>query len=678
MRLDPLPPLDTAARVPEAEVRVLFPERAGPLGAGTSREAPTRGRTLGQILLDQKSITRDDLSTALDLQARSGRPLSEVLVANGLAEETAVYGALAIQSGLGRIDLQCNPPDVRLIDEMGVETCLRLATVPLRRIGTQVVLATARPDRPNAITTALPAGWNAQRLVVATPSEVETSIVRRRALTLAERAETRVPPGESCRTQRMVRSRLVLAGITVILTMATLAAPVAVLSVAMSLAVLTLFANSALKVVAAAVMVDGDRPGGALPDERTPPYANDLHDAPVVSILVPLFRERRIAARLIKRLSLLAYPRELLDICLVVEADDRTTQDTLAATMLPPWMRVIEVPRGGIKTKPRALNYALDFARGSIIGIYDAEDAPEPDQIVKIVRRFRDASPWVVCLQGALDYYNARTNWLSRSFTVEYAAWFRVVLPGLERLGLVLPLGGTTLFFRRDALEALGRWDAHNVTEDADLGIRLARHGYRTEMVDTVTLEEANCRFWPWVKQRSRWIKGYAITWGVHMRNPLALLDQLGPRKFIGVQVLFLGSLAQALLAPVLWSFWVVAFGLAHPLHSVMAPWLFLALGGLFVAAEILTMIVNIAGLVARERRARGRDGRGGRFLLPFVPLMHLYYPLATIAALKGVAEVFFKPFYWDKTQHGIADETPEARRLTGHDAPVTPADCRA
>ena len=144
-----------------------------------------------------------------------------------------------------------------------------------------------------------------------------------------------------------------------------------------------------------------------------------------------------------------------------------------------------------------------------------------------------------------LDFYNTGANWLARCFAVEYATWFRLILPGLARLGLVVPLGGTTLFFRRDALERLGAWDAHNVTEDADLGLRLARHGYRTELIATVTGEEANCRTWPWVRQRSRWLKGYAMTWAAHMRAPVALWRDLGTRRFVGVQVLFLGTLVQ-------------------------------------------------------------------------------------------------------------------------------------
>ena len=251
---------------------------------------------------------------------------------------------------------------------------------------------------------------------------------------------------------------------------------------------------------------------------------------------------------------------------LVLEQHDTVTRDTIARTELPSWISVIEVPSANrLTTKPRALNYALDFCRGSIIGVWDAEDAPEPDQIEKVVTSFQDAPESVACLQGVLDYYNPKTNWISRCFTIEYATWWRMILPGVAQLGLVIPLGGTTLFFRRNILEKLCGWDAHNMTEDADLGIRLARHGYVTELIPTVTFEEANCRAWPWVKQRSRWLKGFAITWLVHMRARRALLRDLGFIQFMGVQTLLLATFAQFAFAPLLWSFWITLAGFEHP-----------------------------------------------------------------------------------------------------------------
>lgn len=370
-------------------------------------------------------------------------------------------------------------------------------------------------------------------------------------------------------------------------------------------------------------------------------------------MMVPLFREDDIVPRLIERLGRLDYPKGLLDILLVVEADDVATRAALARHRLPRWMRVIAVPDGPLRTKPRALNFALDFCRGSIVGVWDAEDKPAPGQITEAVRRFAAAPPDVACLQGILDFYDARHNWLTRCFTIDYAVWFRAVLPGLAELGLVVPLGGTTLFFRREILEELGGWDAHNVTEDADLGLRLARHGYRTELIRTVTEEEPNSRVLAWLRQRSRWQKGYAITWASHMRSPRRLWRDLGPKRFCGVQVIFLGGLTEAILTPVLMSYWLVVLGLPHPFAGTLPASVVTGAGFLFLASEVVTLSIGLWGL----------SGPKHRHLIPWLPLMHFYGPLASLSSYKALWEWITAPFYWDKTAHGVvsmAEELPE------------------
>lgn len=298
------------------------------------------------------------------------------------------------------------------------------------------------------------------------------------------------------------------------------------------------------------------------------------------------------------------------------------------------------------------MNYALRFARGSYVGIYDAEDAPAPDQIERMVDHFHHAPETVGCVQGVLDFYNPRANWLSRCFAIEYASWFRVLLPGLARIGFAVPLGGTTVFFRRKALEVTGGWDAHNVTEDADLGIRLARYGFRTELFASVTREEANNRFWPWIKQRSRWLKGYGLTWWVHSRNPVQLYRDVGAKKFLGVQLLFLTTLVQFALAPVLWSFWLIVAGLPHPLDPYLDRDITVAFTAMFLSAEAIGIFVGLAA-VARTPHAR---------LFAWVPTLFAYFPLGTLAIYKAFWEMITNPFYWDKTQHGqSAPDTLEA-----------------
>ena len=208
----------------------------------------------------------------------------------------------------------------------------------------------------------------------------------------------------------------------------------------------------------------------------------------------------------------------------------------------------------------------------------------------------------------------------------------------------MLPLGGTTLFFKRDALETLGGWDAHNVTEDADLGVRLARHGYRTELLPTVTYEEANCRAWPWVKQRSRWLKGFLITWIVHMRNPRQLLRDLGWKKFFGVQTMFLASFSQFACAPLLWSFWLTLVGVTHPISQTLGHTALWSMIAVFIAAELINLMISIYAV----------SGKKHRHLVGWVLGMPLYFPLGAMAAYKALYESITKPFYWDKTQHGV------------------------
>ena len=606
-----------------------------------------RGREpLGQLLLQSGVLSQEDLIKALAIQAREETQLGQILLNHGMVSEAELFGALARQSGADRVDLMAEPPLHHLRNIIDLGLCLKENIVPWKHIGGALLIATSRPDRFTAIRRQVEETAGPCRMVLAPEQDIQQAVMQLHGETLVNKAETRTPHPHSCRdwqAQRMMRLTLAAA---ILLLAGFLVSPAGFLTALCALAITVLLLNIGLKLSTAISQIGPTRRRNAA--SGPPPRTTRSLRLPVVSILVPLYHEREVASRLITRLKRLNYPKELLDICLVVEADDTTTRDTLVKTRLPLWARVIEVPRGTVRTKPRAMNFALDFCRGSIIGIYDAEDAPHPDQIHQIVRRFHERGPQVACVQGILDFYNPRSNWLSRCFTIEYASWFRLFLPGLERLGFAVPLGGTTLFFRRQVLEELGGWDSHNVTEDADLGIRLARHGYRTEIVHTVTEEEANCRLVPWVKQRSRWLKGFAMTWAVHMRQPLKLLKELGPKRFFGVQILFLGTWIHFLLAPLLWSFWIIPLGYTHPLQQVVPAGAIMALGGMFVLAEGIGIAIGIFAVAAN----------GKRFLIPWVPTMHLYFPLGTLAAYKAFYELLTRPFYWDKTSHGIFRRT--------------------
>lgn len=609
----------------------------------TATRGPRRTFAVGASLLREGVVLSDDMVTALSHQGRESGRLPDVLRARGLVVERDLLGVDARNFGIRLVDLDSALPDPRLIDAVGVQDCLRHGLVPWQKVGNVTIVATSRPEEFRRLRPMLEDRLGPVAAGLASSRAVLNAIHARRGEQLARAAETRVAAAESCRNwPRLHQSPVAIAAITLGLA-ALLLAPLGTSLVALAFAVVSLVALVALKIAATIASLRAPLPG---PD----PASNAI--PPVVSIIVALYREADIAPRLVRRLARLDYPAELLDVILAVEAEDHITLDALANAELPPWMRVVVVPEGQVKTKPRALNHAFDHARGAIIGVYDAEDAPEPDQLTKVVERFQRSGPEVACLQGMLDYYNPRTNWLSRCFTIEYAGWFRLVLPGLARLGLVVPLGGTTLFFRREVLDRLGAWDAHNVTEDADLGIRLARHGYRTELIETVTFEEANCRPLPWIKQRSRWIKGYMMTWAVHMRQPRLLWQQLGAKGFFGFQVLFLGTIAQFLLAPLLWSFMLLPFGFDHPLYNALPVPLLWVIAATFFLSEASNIVIGALGL--------GRTRHGLSLL--WVLTLKVYYPLASLAAYKGLIELATRPFYWDKTTHGLFDHGVEGK----------------
>lgn len=599
---------------------------------------------LGRILVNEGLISQTDLVLALEDQARHEVPFGEVLVARGVLTPAQVNRAVALQHDLQLVDLVKDPPDADAANNITAQDCLTHGIVPWRSLGGVVMVATSRPDLFSAIPRQdIGTAWLP---VLASQTQINDAITRLYGAELAQRAATRVRPEESCRIWQIDRQRRSAWALSLLMLFIALFA----IAPAWSATVVILWA------LCTSVMIVSLRSiaflAGIFLGDDPPPRQQTRHvpPRPRVSVLVPLLREKEIATALIARLLKLTYPKALLQIVLVLEEGDHLTRETIARTALPPWFDVIEVPQAGrLQTKPRALNYALDFCRGSIIGVWDAEDAPEADQIDRVVDHFATAPDNVACVQGRLDYYNARTNWISRCFTIEYAAWWRVVLPGIAKLGLIIPLGGTTLFFRRDHLEKLCGWDAHNVTEDADLGVRLARHGYRTDLLPTVTYEEANFRPWPWVKQRSRWLKGFLITWCVHMRAPRQLLREVGFARFLGIQTLFLATVSQFLCAPLLWSFCLTFFGVTHPIENTLGTSAFVGLFWFFVFTEVMNMAIAV----------RAVGGRQHRHLLPYIVTLPVYFLLGTFAAYKALYEFVVSPFYWDKTEHGLSLKSP-------------------
>lgn len=389
-------------------------------------------------------------------------------------------------------------------------------------------------------------------------------------------------------------------------------------------------------------------------------------DLPVYSVMVALYREAEIAGELVAALRRLDWPASKLDIKLVCEAHDEATIAALRAARLPPHMEIVRVPDLGPRTKPKALNYALRTCRGAFVVLYDAEDRPHPGQLQEAWRRFEASDAAVACLQAPLEIVNGAESWIAGAFAFEYTALFRGLLPWLARHRLLLPLGGTSNHFRRSALEEVGCWDPFNVTEDADLGTRLARYGYRTETLSLPTLETAPETARVWVPQRTRWFKGWLQTWLVHMRGPMVLYRQLGGRSFLIVQVLFGGMVISAAVHPVFIATmtWVgVHLARGQPIGTFQS---------VLLAVDTINIVCGYVSFWLLGWQSTPPEERRGTWRI--VAATPLYWLLMSFAAWRAAVQLYRFPHLWEKTPHGAAAAAAGRPALAG-DARAVPAE---
>lgn len=371
---------------------------------------------------------------------------------------------------------------------------------------------------------------------------------------------------------------------------------------------------------------------------------------PALSLIVALHDEADVVADLMTSLKSLDYPSHKLDIILVLEAHDHATR-LACQPMMASGVRVLVLPPLGPMTKPRALNAALGIARGALIAVYDAEDTPHPDQLKAAAESFA-ADPDLGVVQAPLGWYNRKENWLTEQFALEYAAQFHVLLPFYQRLGWPLPLGGTSNVFRRSALEQVGGWDPFNVTEDADLGFRLARSGWKAGLIEPPTLEEAPIQVKAWINQRSRWLKGHGITWLVHMRNPRALLETAGWQALASLQLTLLANVLSASLHAAI----MLGVGVSLVISiSLNLPVSF----GFWMIVPAYAAAMLCAGIGARRAGFKPEWHQ--------IISMPLYWMLQTPAALKALRELPRQPYLWRKTQHGVSTAQRIPPDVTDH-----------
>lgn len=369
-------------------------------------------------------------------------------------------------------------------------------------------------------------------------------------------------------------------------------------------------------------------------DERTYKEPEEL---PIYSILVPLYKEDKVLKKLVRAIEKIDYPQNLLEVKLLIEEDDCKTIEALSKILLPTYFEVIQIPFAYPRTKPKACNYGLKFTKGKYVVVYDAEDRPHPQQLKQVIAKFSTATPEVICIQAKLNFYNKRESLITKFFSIEYSVLFDYFLRGLTKLNMPIPLGGTSNHFIREKLQKIGAWDPFNVTEDAEIGIRLYSMGYKIDLINSYTLEESPIEIKAWLVQRSRWIKGHFLTSLLYIKNSknISLNGILGVYLF-----LFLPNLIYLLLP-----FYLCLRIFVDGTEQFYWLWKINLLLG-------VTIPVSYALFIVMQKKWKN-------FTTAIIYNI-LYYWLSPIAALRSCWQIFFKPFYWDKTDHGVSKNYEE------------------
>ena len=606
---------------------------------------------LGELLLDRGVITQEQLEHALERAQRARLPLGSVLVSTGAVSRLALFGVLAEQWGLPFRRLTEQHSNVPFAPDADPFALLAAGIVPIRldRVNGRPRLFVATSHRPTpgagdlavaSVDAAVLGGHPAIEWVATTDWDITWTLRRQFEGAFDDLARTRVQVAHADSSAHVVldkRQKWVLPLLAVVLIALFVWSPSAAM-VAVMLVINAFFLTSL--VFKLAVMLAGTRVGA-----NASPHVLTDEELPTYTVLVPIYHEESIARDLVRSLERLDYPREKLQVLVLVEESDDGTRQAIIDARPQSHIQVLVVTEGFPKTKPKACNAGLLHATGELVVIYDAEDRPDPDQLRKAAAVFAAEGPELACVQAILRFDNAKTNWITRMFALEYSGWFDLMLPGMVRLGFPIPLGGTSNHFRASALADLGGWDPFNVTEDADLGMRAAAFGYRVGTLESTTYEEANSHLGNWVRQRSRWLKGYMQTTLVHLRHPLRMVHALGWRSVVTLVALIAGAPLTALVAPLLWVL-TLAYVIWQPafMSALFIPF--------SLALSLVTLISGNVLIAYLGTLAAFTPGR--RELLGWSLTMPVYWLLMSLAVYKAAWQLVAKPFHWEKTNHGI------------------------
>jgi cellulose synthase/poly-beta-1,6-N-acetylglucosamine synthase-like glycosyltransferase len=586
-------------------------------------------KKIGEHLIENGSVSEKAVEVALSQQKVSGGRIGEILQSNGDISAYKFYQDLAKYNGLEFIDLTnieiekdlLLAADSRLYNEMGF--------LPISKINDKTLIAST--DFNNKLKKFLEEKYGNIEIKITSPFDIfwaTQKIFREKDDNHAREKLFDKSPEISAKTLvARKRDKILIASIMLGFVFAVNNYYFAFLF----LIILNLFYSASIisKIIFFIFGLKKDVEQEAI----------KVKSYPIYSILVPLFKEKLTTIKnLSEDLLSMNYPKDRLDIKLIVEEDDLLTIEHIKSLKLPAIFQIVKVPYSKPQTKPKACNYALIYTKGEFVTIYDAEDKPDPDQLLKALYEFENNDDNLACVQAHLNYYNRKENLLTKMFAIEYSCWFDFMLKGLERLKIPIPLGGTSNHFRIKYLKEIYAWDPYNVTEDADLGVRLAVKGYKTKIINSFTYEEAPITVKNWLKQRVRWIKGYMQTYFVHIRNPVDLFKKLGFRSALGF-FFFVG-------AP-FFVFFTIPITLAVSLfvyNKFNMPEWFIFYSKINLAFGVVFHILLGAFVIIKNK---WHDMILSSFIFPF------YWILHCIASYGALWQLLQNPHYWNKTEHG-------------------------
>ena len=612
-------------------------------------------RRVGDILVDEGHISESQLANALQYQEQFGGRLGWICATLGYINRLDLCGVLSEHFGLPYyhdVPYMIANMDKSLASRLTLEEVTRYQVIPFRFVQGKLEVLTSEPENPGmlAFLQSRFADEVIQQVVITdldimrvSDAVYQDSIVDKSINGLYQRN-----PDESARN---VLSKpqigiliLVLMGITV-----GLAINAHIIIIGFLFIVQAFYlASFVYKYV---ITMWGLKTARSIPKSGDMVDCTDPRDLPVYTILIAAYKEAKVISTLIKAVKRFDYPEDKLDVILLLEEDDKETLEAAKRERPPTSWRILTLPDSQPKTKPKALNYGVQFARGEYLTIYDAEDVPEADQLKKAVTAFRTHSDDYICFQASLNYFNRDENFLTKMFTLEYSYWFDCLLPGLDNLGLPIPLGGTSNHFDLQKLRKIGAWDPFNVTEDADLGIRAAAEGYKVGVIQSTTYEEANSKLSNWLRQRSRWVKGYMQTFLVHNRHPLKAMRKMGLKQWVGYNLLIGGTPALFILNPIMWAlfiYYLVTGAQILDPRSMPAVLLYISAVNLIIG-NMVTVCLNLIAVLPRKNY----------HLIPHALLSPVYWLLQSVGAYKALWQLIMRPSYWEKTDHGISSILP-------------------